>query len=351
MRLDKSQPIQSEKVMRKIVAIQPDDYSSDPSKEDASSPRWAKALEKKGVEVRWVDVYRADILDQLQGCHGFMWRWAHFNGMARIARRLLPVIERELKLAVYPDQNTCWHYDDKIAQAYLLKAAGIPHPLTWVWFDRDKALAWLEQAFFPMVMKLATGAGASNVVLLKNKSEAATLTRKMFAGFQESLTGSAVKQARRAIKGFAKGTPLLDRGYEPQAGYAFFQEFLPENDFDTRVTVIGNRAFAFRRMNRPNDFRASGSGQIDWNIEQIDQGFVQLAFEAAAKLKAQSMAIDGLYRGKEPVIGEISYTYGSWAVAKCPGHWRQTAGRLEWIPRPMWPEEAQIEDFLLRLKV
>ena len=221
--------------MRKIVAIQPDDYSSDPSKEDASSPRWAKALEKSGLEVRWVDVYRPDILDQLQGCHGFMWRWAHFKGMSRIATRLLPVIERELKLAIYPDQNTCWHYDDKIAQAYLLKAAESPHPMTWVWFDRDKALAWLDQAPFPMIMKLATGAGASNVVLLKNKAEAAALTRKMFAGFQESLSpDSTVKQARRVIKGFAKGTPLLDRGYEPQAGYAFFQEFLGGNDFDTR---------------------------------------------------------------------------------------------------------------------
>jgi len=337
--------------MPKIVAIQPDDYSSDPSKEDASSPRWATALAKKGVEVRWVDVHRADILEQLQGCHGFMWRWAHFKGMARIARRLLPVIEHELKLAIYPDQNTCWHYDDKIAQEYLMSAAGIPHPKTWIWFDREKALAWLDQACFPMIMKLATGAGASNVVLLKNKSEAATLTRKMFSGFHESLSGgSAMKKARRAIKGFAQGTSLLDRGYEPQAGYAFFQEFLAGNEFDTRVTVIGNRAFAFRRMNRPDDFRASGSGRIDWNIEAVDQNFVHLAFDAAAKLKTQSMAIDGLYRGKEPVVGEISYTYASWAVAKCPGHWRRNAGRLEWIEGAMWPEDAQIEDFLLRLK-
>jgi hypothetical protein len=61
---------------------------------------------------------------------------SHFGGMSRIARRLLPVIERELKLVVYRNQNTCWHYDDKIAQAYLLEAAGIPVPKTWVWFER-----------------------------------------------------------------------------------------------------------------------------------------------------------------------------------------------------------------------
>ena len=61
--------------------------------------------------------------------------------MWHIARRLLPVIERELGLTVYPDQNTCWHYDDKIAQAHLFKVAGIPAPETWVWFDGKAARA------------------------------------------------------------------------------------------------------------------------------------------------------------------------------------------------------------------
>lgn len=48
--------------------------------------------------------------------------------------------------------------------------------------------------------------------------------------------------------------------------YILFQEYLPDNEFDTRVTVIGNRAFAFRRFNRKKDFKASGSGEIDYDI-------------------------------------------------------------------------------------
>jgi hypothetical protein len=80
-----------------------------------------------------VDVFRPDILQQLQGCRGFLWRHAHVADMRQIARRLLPVIERDLGLLVYPDQRTCWHYDDKIIQSYLLDAHGIPSPKTWVW--------------------------------------------------------------------------------------------------------------------------------------------------------------------------------------------------------------------------
>ena len=108
------------------IAIQPDDYTdpAKPERIDASSPKWAELLLEAGHEIRWVNVFLPDILDQIKGCHGFMWRWGHAGGMGRIARRLLPILERQLGLALYPDINTCWHYDDKIAQTYILKAAG-----------------------------------------------------------------------------------------------------------------------------------------------------------------------------------------------------------------------------------
>ena len=67
-----------------------------------------------------------------------------------------------------------------------------------------------------------------------------------------------------------------------------FQEFLPCNDFDTRITVIGNRAFGFRRFNRANDFRASGSGKIDYDPKNIAPEMVQLAFDVTRRLNVQS---------------------------------------------------------------
>ena len=43
--------------------------------------------------------------------------------------------------------------------------------------------------------------------------------------------------------------------------YVYFQKFLPNNKYDIRIVVIGDRAFGFIRYNRENDFRASGSGK------------------------------------------------------------------------------------------
>jgi hypothetical protein len=132
-----------------------------------------------------------------------------------------------------------------------------------------------------------------------------------------------------------------------------FQEFLPGNAFDTRVTVIGRRAFGFRRLNREGDFRASGSGRLDYDRDGVDLDAVRLAYATAAALEAQSVAIDGLMRGEDWVVGEVSYTYVSELIHDCPGHWEldgsPETGDLLWVAGSMWPEEAQIEDFLARL--
>lgn len=350
--------------MNCTVAIQPDDYTdpATPDKCDASSPKWAELLEAVGHEVRWVDVYRADILDQLRGCHGFMWRHAHSHDMQRVARPLLPVLERELGLVVYPDQNTCWHYDDKIAQRFLLEAARIPIPKTWVWFESASALDWAETATYPMVLKLSAGAGSTNVRLVRSFEELQPWIHRLFGGGVDGLANgshrawSLGKRVRATANAVLRGRPLADRPTTNRLhkNYVLLQEFLPDNPFDSRITIIGNRAFGFRRFNRAGDFRASGSGLIDYDPNAIDLQMVRLAFLAADRLSTQSIAIDGLRRGKESVIGEISYTYASWAVHECAGHWRleggPTDGDLVWQAGQMWPEEAQLADFRKRLE-
>ena len=137
--------------------------------------------------------------------------------------------------------------------------------------------------------------------------------------------------------------PLPSTWWKPERNYAYFQEFLPGNTFDTRITVIGERAFGFRRFNRPGDFRASGSGLIDYDPTKVDSHCVEIAFRVSDSGKFQSMAYDFLYKQGKPVICEISYAFADWAIHKCPGHWRND---MTWIDGQMWPEEAQVEDFV-----
>jgi glutathione synthase/RimK-type ligase-like ATP-grasp enzyme len=348
-------------MMKFTIAIQPDDYGPG----DAASPIWTRLLQEAGHEVRIVNVFRADILDQLRGCDGFMWRLAPFPNLQQIARRLLPVIEREMGLAVYPDQDTCWHYDDKIAQSYLFQAAGIPVPKTWVWYDATLAKEWARDTQYPLVLKLRAGASSENVVLIRSFEDAELWIDKLFGGGVFRVTQPYLKDrlsfGGRRIKVAAK---LLLTGVLPvkkpgefawdlHKNYILFQEFLPGNQFDTRIAVIGRRAFGCRRFNRANDFRASGSGNFDCSPEKIDPRVIHLAFDIAKKLRCQSCSIDVLLRGTEPVISEVSYTCPGYMVQASPGHWELEGdpytGELIWREGPMWGE-AHVADFLTLLK-
>jgi glutathione synthase/RimK-type ligase-like ATP-grasp enzyme len=364
-RWDKIQPnyvaIAVEVNLKYTIAIQPDDYGNG----DACSPIWERSLKKKGHEVRIVNVYTADIMDQIKGCQGFMWRHGHYSDMRQIARRLLPVLEKEIGIVVYPDQDTCWHYDDKIIQRYLLEAAGIPIPRTWVWYEVKSALDWARTAEYPLVIKLWSGAGSKNVRLVSSFGEAEIWIKKLFGSGLHYLDEEYSEKWPMGKKRIRAALRLLVKGYIParkppkscwdlHKNYVLFQEFLPGNPFDHRVVIIGNRAFAFRRFNRPNDFRASGGGNVDINPKNIDLETVRLSFRLAKKLKTQSIAIDILRRGEERVVGEISYTYPPWNVQKSLGHWELTGDPvpldLKWKTGQMWPAEAQVSDFLDRLK-
>ncbi|MBN2563825.1 MAG: hypothetical protein JXQ75_23165 [Phycisphaerae bacterium] len=345
--------------MKYSIGIQPDEYAMKNGTE-SSSRRWLELLSQLGHEVRTVDVFRSDILHQLDGCDGFMWRHGHYADHRAIARRLLPALEYK-GLCIYPDQHTCWHYDDKIAQYYLLNGLGIPMPRTWVFWKKEEAETYIGTAEYPLVLKLWSGAGSNNVTLLRSLSEARRWVDRLFGpgvyrlsdpeGFNLRLS---IGRVRRAVQWV-----LVGRRWDPgtwwdlHKNYIMLQEFVPRNDFDTRITVIGRRAFGFRRFNRDADFRASGSGKIDWDVTAVDPRFIRLAFKAAGAIRAQSCAIDGLLRDEQPVTCEITYTFASGAVRECPGHWELEGdpeqGKLIWIDGHMWPEEAQVQDFLARL--
>ncbi|MBT0654210.1 glycosyltransferase [Geomobilimonas luticola] len=347
---------------RYTIAIQPDEWTphANPEQVNSFSRHWIDYFEAQGHEVKVVDVWSSDLMAQLRNVHGFMWRWAHLRGHFQVARRILPVIEREWTIPVFPSQKTCWHYDDKVSQEFLFEAHTIPRPTTWIWFERDRAIRWARsEANYPLVLKLSTGASSVNVILVHTADEAVWWIHRLFNQgiFSLEKRNGSLEQINSTISSHA--TSLFNTGFAPDPGpyfyeyhkgYVLFQKFLPDNAFDTRANIIGNRCFVFRRHNRPNDFRASGSGLLDFDQSAIDQRFIRLAFETARKLGTQSVAIDGMYDGDRVVVGEVSYTYVAWPLHACGGYWRldgtPESGELTFVEEPMWPGTAQAIDFL-----
>jgi len=321
------------------------------------SDRWIEYCQQQNIPFKLVNCLRSDVVSQCAGLSALLWHWTLNDARELLIARQIATAFKETDLVMFPNFETCWHYDDKIAQKYLLEAIGAPLIPTWVFTDPSQAEEWIAQTDWPKVFKLRCGAGSSNVRLVRSGSEAARLCQTAFGrGFPSEMVRMDAVQKYVRAGGNPKDLPrrlwrLVRKAFiraaggdkhPRQKGYLYFQEFMANNPFDIRVTVIGNRAFAFTRQNRPGDFRASGSGCISYDSARIDLRCVEIAFHVTRRLRTQSLAFDFLFNANgEPVIGEISYCYLASAVHDCPGHWDE---KLNWLSGQTWPQDAMLED-------
>jgi glutathione synthase/RimK-type ligase-like ATP-grasp enzyme len=297
--------------------------------------RWIKYCDENKIEYKLVDVYNSDIISQLSDCSALMWHFHHASHKdVLFSKQLLYSIEFSGK-QVFPNFNTMWHFDDKIGQKYLLESIHAPIVPSYIFYSKKEALKWISLTTFPKVFKLRGGAGSQNVRLVNSKYAAKKLVNKSFGrGFSQYSAFTSLKERWRkyllgnltfwdVLKGIIRIFYTTDyariRGREK--GYMYFQEYIYGNNSDTRVVVIGNKAFAIKRMVRKNDFRASGSGEIFYSKELFDENTIKLAFDIAFKLKSQCVAFDFVYQNGSPLIIEISYGFTANGYDKCPGYW------------------------------
>jgi glutathione synthase/RimK-type ligase-like ATP-grasp enzyme len=328
-------------------------------KKGSFSDRWIEEIERRRLNLRIVDCYKNTILDDLKGCHALLWHWDHSRPKDwLVASHIIRAVET-MGLKVFPDTASCWHFDDKIAQKYLLEAIGAPIAPTYIFLEMQEAIAWARKTTWPKVFKLRKGAGSRNVRLIKGSEEAIGLIRKAFGrGFRvygSVLTDFSFKlQAARKTRGLFKSVLhfpkyMMDlyknnKLAPREKGYVYFQDFIANNANDIRVTVIGKKAFAFIRRVRKGDFRASGSGMIDYFPSSINPECIRIAIEITQKMKGQSVAFDFILNEKGcPTILEVSYCYVDKAVYNCSGYWDD---KLIWHEGHVWPEDAILDDLL-----
>ena len=324
------------------------------------SDRWIEYCIKNKIEYKIVNCFDVDIISQLEGFNGLMWHWSHTDPKSQLMAKQLTLALEKGGIKVFPNTNTVWHFDDKIAQSFLFKSLNIPHIKTYISFDKNEALKWSKTASFPKVFKLRGGAGSANVKLVKTITDANKLINKAFGkGFGLSGRTQLLKNRIwvfkrdkniKSIIGVFKGilryfVPTdLENILGKEKGYVYFQEFIPNNDFDTRVIVVGNKIFAVRRYNRKDDFRASGSGIKGYDKELFDSKSLQLAFDLSKKLSTQSLACDFIYDKDDVKLIEISYGFVTGPFYDdCPGYWDE---KLKWHETKFKAQYFMIEDFI-----
>jgi glutathione synthase/RimK-type ligase-like ATP-grasp enzyme len=325
------------------------------------SERWISYCEENEINYKLVDCYKTDIIQQLSDCDALMWHFNHKGAKdSKFAKQLLFSVQ-VLGKKVFPDFNTVWHFDDKVGQKYLLEAIEAPLAPSYVFYNKRIALDWAHQTSYPKVFKLRNGAGSDNVRLVKTKNKATHLIRKAFGrGFKQYEGWINLKERYRkyrhgkttlwnVIKGIIRlfYTTEYARVTGREKGYIYFQDFIPGNDFDIRVVVIGDKAFAIKRIVRENDFRASGSGTILYDKKHFDDDTVRLAFNVSEKLKNQCMAYDFVYFEGNPLIVEISYGFAMFGYDPCVGYWEKD---MTWHKGEFNPYGWMVEDLIKEIK-
>lgn len=287
--------------------------------------RWIEYLNKSNIAYKIVDAYSSTIVDDLSDVNVFLWYWKHADYRDKIfAKQLIQALEIK-GVKVFPNIQTCWHFDDKIAQKYLLEAINAPLIPSYVFYEPNSAEKWImERKTFPLVAKLRGGAGALNVHLLENQSSVKKYITKSFGvGFKEYDSINVIKDkfkrwrnrdgrfldvCKSLVYLFVK--PDFEKYCSRENGYVYFQDFVPNCTCDYRIKVIGDVCWGFRRLVRKNDFRASGSGLLVFNHLDIPIEMIKIAFDVSRKLGLQSVAFDFVIYNDEPLIIEMSYAFG-----------------------------------------
>lgn len=323
-------------------------------------PGWEGYLKEKGIPYEYVDGYRYDIVQQLDKYSALIWWYSNFVVSDLLeAQNILDIAEKK-GLKVYPNHDTGWHFDDKIAEMYALQAAEAPIPESWVFYRLNDCLDWLkEQAKYPLVAKLRNGSGSNNVKLIKDASEAEKYAKRMFSkGFQPApslayKTFSKIQSTRNwktfvdrfkkipnflASRFFAKQMPV-------ERGYCYFQEFTPNAGYDLKVAVVGDKLSYCVRKVRKGDFRASGGGDILYDRSFMTEQIIRSAFAAADALKMQCVGFDYVVdeRSGEGKIIEMCFGFDAEAIWQCGGFFDRNC---VWHDEPMNCREEIIKNLM-----
>lgn len=324
---------------------------------------WVEYAKSQNLEYSTIDLLREEnAIELLRKYDILLWHFDNYNYEEMLEARSILYSAQQMGLKVFPGFNEAWHFDDKIAEMYALQACQAPIPYSRVFYSMDALLKATKDAkiSFPTVAKLRTGSGSHNVKLLHTERELITYAKRMFEkGLNPApslmyKTSSNIRSSHDWKTFIAKGKRIPEflrnlkraKKFPFEKGYVYLQEFIPNDGFDMKVVVIGDKLTGLHRPIRSHDFRASGGGEVNYDRELFTQDLINSAFSTADALGMKCVGFDFVInnRTKKAVIVEMSYGFSASAISGMGGYFDRSG---------LWHEEpvnAPVEIFKNILK-
>jgi glutathione synthase/RimK-type ligase-like ATP-grasp enzyme len=201
------------------------------------------ACRELGIPYKVIDISGPDWLDRIHnsGCDAYLVRPSgQVTAWKQMFDERLKILTCDLGQTIFPSYEAIWFYESKRRMHYWLAANGFAHPQTWVFYDREDALAFVETTPLPIVFKTDFGSGAMGVQILRDRRECKRLVNRVFR------------------KGVIKaGGDVRDR----QWGSVLFQAYLPDIT-EWRMIRIGDSFMGYQKLQK-GDFH-SGSHSFEY---------------------------------------------------------------------------------------
>lgn len=155
---------------------------------------------------------------------------------------------------------------------------------------------------FPIVMKTSEGAGSCGVSIAQNRKEAIKKAKKMGKIIFYGNYYSRVRKACHILKQlFMKcvGQCFVDTPKIQEK--MVFQTLVPNLSCDYKVLVFGEKYYLLRRKVKNKDFRASGSGNLEFpeRFTDIEREVLSFAKKAYKQLSTPLLSIDIAHDGEK----------------------------------------------------
>lgn len=319
---------------------------------------WIEFCRSNNIFYEVVNCFSLKSIKCLEGFDLLLWHFSHYSVRDMAFSRSILVAAKSLGLRVFPDFPEFWHFDDKVAQSYCFEALGIDSPNSQVFYTYDDALTWINnKPDLPVVAKLRCGSGSQNVKMLSSREDFLHYAKNMFYGSGFSAVPSVAFKAKsnlfsvRSLGDFVSrlkripdfvDTLSKSRHLSREKGYMYVQEFVPNEGYDLKVVVVGDKLSFIARRSRGGDFRASGGGDLFFDKELVTPAIIDLCFEATDKLGSSCMGYDVVVSkaSGRPYIIEMSYGFSFLALLSAKGYWRRDH---VWIDEPLNAPMALIE--------
>jgi hypothetical protein len=191
---------------------------------------------------------------------------------------------------------------------------------------------------FPKVIKAAEGAGSVSVALAANPAELLSKLRRLSRG------APPYKEVLREI-----GKRLLRKGWQPRSlrrEKFIVQNMIPNLKGDFKVLVFGDRFYVLSRKNRPDDFRASGSGLFSYEIPaEVDlSALLDFSRKCFETIGAPTLSIDVAFDGTKFWTVEFQAVhFGTLTAEKSPHYHIRNAGTWKTVAEDCVIEAVYVE--------